>query len=223
MSQTKTQAPGMNNFYSRSGASTPKSGTVVPGMHKTATDKPGAPVVDSSAPVVGFLYSISRKGIGEYWPVHVGRNTIGRDEECDIRLSEGTVSGIHALLNVKKLKTGDRRLVAQIRDEGSKNGITVNDEELDFDNHEVKTNDIIRIGDNYQLLLLLINGADYGLSVAENFVDLGDTEEIPPMFGASKPSGSDTFSPYNSEHRASNGTQAVDGIDNFANGGTQFL
>ncbi|MCM1028220.1 MAG: FHA domain-containing protein [Pseudoflavonifractor sp.] len=222
MSQTRTQAPGMNSIYSRPAAPSAKGGTVVPGMHKTATDAPGAPVTDASAPVVGFLYSLSRKGIGEYWPVHIGRNTIGRNEECDVRLAEGTVSGVHALLNVKQLKTGDRRLVAQIRDEGSKNGITVNDEELDFDNHEVKTNDIIRIGDNYQLLLLLINGADYGLSVAENFVDLGDTEEFPPVFGGQS-TGDDTFSPYNSEHRASNGTQAIDGIDNFANGGTKFL
>ena len=124
---------------------------------------------------------------------------------------------------MKQLKTGDRRLVAQIRDEGSKNGITVNDEELDFDNHVVKTNDIIRIGENYQLLLLLINGSDYGLSVAENFVDLGEPEDLPPMFGAQQSMSNDTFSPYNSEHRASNGTQAMDGVDNFANGGTKFL
>lgn len=217
MSQSRTQAPGINDIYSRPSV---KSGTVVPGMHKNATNDPDAPIFDSSAPVVGFLYTISRKGIGEYWPVHVGRNTIGRNEECDIRLNEGTVSSLHAVLNVKQLKTGDRRLVAQIRDEGSKNGITVNEEELDFDNHSVKTNDLIRIGENYQLLLILINGVDYGLSVSENFVDLGEPEATPQTYEAQSDA---TFSPYNSERRASNGTQSIDGTDNFANGGTKFL
>lgn len=221
MSQGNTQIPGVNNFYNRQSAmGAAKPGTVVPGMHRTATDTPQTPVSVPTAPVVGFLYTISRKGVGEYWPVHLGRNTIGRNDDCDVCLSEGTVSGLHALLNVKQLKSS-HKLVAQIRDEGSKNGVTVNDEELDFGIHECFNNDIIRIGDNYVLLLLLINAEDYGLSVADDFVETGDAEDMmPPVFA---PAGNDTESPYNSEHRASNGTQAIDGFDNFAGGGTKFL
>ena len=81
MSQNNTQAPGIGDIYSR-GASSATNGTVVPGMHKAATDTPDTPVTAPTAPVVGFLYSISRKGIGEYWPVHIGRNKIGRDADC---------------------------------------------------------------------------------------------------------------------------------------------
>lgn len=104
MSQNNTQAPGIGDIYSR-GASSATNGTVVPGMHKAATDTPDTPVTAPTAPVVGFLYSISRKGIGEYWPVHIGRNKIGRDADCDVILKEGTVSGIHALLNVNSRAT----------------------------------------------------------------------------------------------------------------------
>lgn len=220
MSQNNTQAPGIGDIYSR-GASSATNGTVVPGMHKAATDTPDTPVTAPTAPVVGFLYSISRKGIGEYWPVHIGRNKIGCDADCDVILKEGTVSGIHALLNVKQLKS-DHRLVAQIRDEGSKNGITVNGEELDFGMYDCKNNDIIKIGDNYELLLLLVNANEYGLKVAENFMALeGDDEfapNVPPFSGYDN-----TNSPYSGANRASNGTMAIDGVDNLASGGTKFL
>ncbi len=71
------------------------------------------------APVVGFLYSISRQGIGEYWPLHIGSNKIGRSGNCDICLKEGTVSDIHAELNIKQMKT-THKILASIKDIGSK-------------------------------------------------------------------------------------------------------
>ena len=60
-------------------------------------------------------------------------------------LAEQTVSERHAALNIKQLKS-TRKILASIRDEGSKNGIYVNDEELDYDAHEVKNHDIITTG-----------------------------------------------------------------------------
>ena len=114
MSQEKTSVPGMensyyankkNNMYSRT--TTPdmgSRGTMVPGMEEVA---PNVGRHESSAkggaPVVGFLYSISRQGIGEYWPLHIGSNKIGRSGNCDICLKEGTVSDIHAELNIKQM------------------------------------------------------------------------------------------------------------------------
>lgn len=213
--------PGAGSPYQRTASST--KGTVVPGMHEQAPgvmpEMPGK----TSDPVVGFLYSISRKGIGEYWPVHIGRNTIGRDASCDIVLNESTVSGTHAALNVKVLKK-DNRIVAQIRDEGSKNGITVNDEELDFGNHECFDKDLIRIGDNYVLLLILINAKDYGLTVSEDFMAADDAQPADDFTGRSNLGGTTSLNDlYDSSRRAEGGTQSIDGTNSFDAGGTKFL
>ena len=71
------------------------------------------------------------------------------------------------------------KLIASIRDVGSKNGMYLNDEELDYDNHTCKLNDIITVGSCYKLLLILIDAADYGLSVAEDFVAEDEVPENP--------------------------------------------
>ena len=162
------------NPYSRAAADAngfSSAGTIIPNMQPfsspAAEGKPGKLV--ASEPVVGFLYSISKQGIGEYWPLHIGRNTIGRSESCDICLKESTVSDLHAALNIKQIRS-ENKLYASIRDEGSKNGIFVNKEELDFDAHSCKSNDIITIGLHYRLLLLLIDAEAYGLTVDEGFI-----------------------------------------------------
>ena len=235
MSSDSTKVPGMGNnadyqdFYSRRPAdmmpNRPPKGTVVPGMNKYAPKveeqaaRPAAPQV----PVVGFLYSISRQGFGEYWPLHIGSNKIGRTADCDVCLAEQTVSERHAALNIKQLKS-TRKILASIRDEGSKNGIYVNDEELDYDAHEVKNHDIITIGDNYKLLVLLIAAEDMGLSIAENFqpVEIAPAEEedvpFPPMGNHD-----DTGSLYSSANRVTGGTVAMDGSAPETSGRTRFL
>ena len=61
---------GNGNFYSRSNS--PQNGTIVPEMHnKNAGSNPNDPMrpigpanTQYERPVVGFLYSISRKGVG---------------------------------------------------------------------------------------------------------------------------------------------------------------
>lgn len=187
-----------------------------PGVEQR-NQRPNTPQV----PVVGFLYSISRQGVGEFWPLHIGSNKIGRTADCDICLAEQTVSERHASLNIKQLKS-TRKILASIRDEGSKNGIYVNEDELDYDSHPVKNNDIITIGDNYKLLLILIDAEEMGLSIAENFQPvevIGDKEpEFPPMGGVD-----DTGSLYNSTNRVENGTVAMDGSSPVTSGRTRFL
>lgn len=194
MSQNKTVVPGMesgnsfggsysNDFYSKS-TQTPgvSKGTVVPGMNKTAT---GQQQVHSNhsqptprhpgKPVAGFLYSISRQGIGEYWPLYRGQNTIGSSPKCDICLSEGTVSGEHAVLVVRQLKNPEKT-IASINDARSTNGTMINGESLGFSAVECFNGDIITIGENYELVLILVDVKALGLKIAENFIPLNQSE-----------------------------------------------
>lgn len=231
MSQEKTAVPGMgdgyysnsnNRLYSRSSThvnySDNNRGTIVPGMEQMA---PGTrmkePNDGNTAPVVGFLYSISRQGIGEYWPIHLGTNRIGRSENCSICLKENTVSDIHAELYVKQMKT-TRKILASIKDVGSKNGIFVNDEELDYGTHECFNNDLITIGLNYKLLLILIDAEGLGLSVSENFMAVEEEPELP--FQPQR----NNFNPYDHNSRpVNNGTIAMDGSQDTESGGTRFM
>lgn len=193
------------NPYLRDSEFDQNAGTYVPGMHAEA---PGVkneneePTNDT--PVVGFLYSISRKGIGEYWPLHLGTNTIGRAADCDIRLNEMSVSEHHAVISIKQMKT-QHKLIASIRDAGSKNGIFLNDEELDYENHSCKMHDLILIGRNYKLLLLLIDAERYGLTVADDFVPAVETTDIPQQGALG------FMDPYSSEGRKIDGTVNLNG------------
>ena len=201
--------------------------TFVPGMQDNA---PG--VVDNkfdqakgNTPVVGFLYSISRKGIGEFWPLHLGTNTIGRSSDCDIVLKERSVSEHHATLSIKQMKS-TKKLIASIRDVGSKNGMYLNEEELDYDNHTCKLNDIITVGTNYKLLLILIDAEDYGLSVSEDFAAVEDEDaffgDMPQGFVGDNTQG--RFNPYNSENRnVDTGTVDLNGGQPNKPGGTKFM
>ena len=232
MQQDRTFIPGIdenaaNDLYSRrsSNVGNHMSGTFVPGMQESAPS-----VVDTTAgnkyeePVVGFLYSISRKGIGEYWPLHMGSNTIGRSANCDIRLREMSVSSQHAKLSIKQMKTTGA-LIATIRDEGSRTGMYVNDEELDYETHNCKNGDIITVGASYQLLLLLINAKDLGLSVAENFV--ADNDPEPAADNAMSIPAMDpnvTNAPYRRQNRPSyDGTVDLSGGSFNMGGDTQIM
>lgn len=222
----KTMIPGMEDnargdFYSRGGSSSMK-GTFVPGMQGSAVPNPGDSIPGmsgtkraSTVPVVGFLYSISRCGIGEYWPLHVGTNTIGRSADNDIQLKEMSVSDHHASLAVRMMKSSGK-LIASVCDKGSKNGMYLNDEELDFENHSCKNGDIITVGTSYQLVLLLINPNEYGLSVAENFVA---TDEDSADY---VPAPAEPVDPY--ERRQNETVDLNGGVqDDFDIGGTQMM
>ena len=185
MTTSETYVPGMNtapgqksynDLYSRQSAKEAQysgNATYVSGMDANNGSDAQAPqpkkVEYNGEPVVGFLYSISRKGIGEYWPLHLGSNTIGRSDSCDIQLNEASVSDSHATLSIKQMKS-TQALIASVRDTGSKNGMYLNEEELDYDNHSCKNGDVLTIGTCYKLLLILINAKEYGLSIAENFI-----------------------------------------------------
>lgn len=222
--------PDRNNLYTRS-ASNPINnlgGTYVPGMQQNA---PGveqeyqqplqSTVSKREEPVVGFLYSISRKGIGEYWPLHLGANTIGRSAECSVQLKELSVSEKHAVLNVRKMKSTSE-VIASVRDVGSKNGMYINDEELDFENHPCKNGDVLTVGTCYQLLVILINTQQYGLKIAQDFQSV-------PVPASDFMTDSDPFASlekgglYGRHKQADDGTIDLGGASPFMSGDTSVL
>lgn len=195
-----------SNFYSRENRHSAARGTIVPGMEGNQVGRPVEntdPVshprkpAQHGKPIVGFLYSISRNRAGEYWPIQLGKNTIGQDENNDVMLAEGTVSSSHAVLLTRQGKNG---IIASIKDDQSTNGTKINGEPLDFGAEECHDGDIITIGNNYELLLVLIDSEKRGLKPSDDFITVEmetepeEPEDIPPFpGGATRPGG---FNPY---------------------------
>lgn len=165
------QPSSSNSLYSRS-AEPVSGGTMVPGMQSQGQSAPQQSAARPATPVVGFLYSISNGGVTEFWTLHLGTNTIGRAADCDIQLLEASVSDHHAALSIKQMKSTGK-VIASVRDTGSKNGMFVNDEELDYDMHPCQNGDVLTIGLAYKLLLVLVNPVEQGLFPADNFVAVG--------------------------------------------------
>jgi len=256
MSQNKTVIQGLepmdapqqnasgagNNPYARGGVNPYQTnvprGTQVPEYMQTPRPElqdmgqaaPTGRAFTSGKPVVGFLYSISRTAVGEFWPLHIGPNTIGQNPSSDIVLPEGTVSRDHAVLVVRRLRTPEK-IIASINDARSTNGTMLNGVSLGFQAEECKNGDIITLGDNYQLLLILIDSAALGLSVSENFIPTQVAEEQAPFdpFAQMQPGatrneanpggfygGYDPAGPYT----PSQGTVGLDGSTGNNKGGT---
>ena len=236
MSQNKTVIPGFepadnsnnnvnSSFYSRNGSvrQTGK-GTVVSGM----TDNPahaqrvtnagqfspvkGMPLV-SDKPIVGFLYSVSKTAAGEFWPLQIGQNHIGKSPDCDVILSEGTVSSDHATLVIRKMKNPEK-VIASICDAQSTNGTMLNGESLGFTAVECKSGDIITIGDHYELALILVDASSFGLSVSEEFLTVDE-----PAAKSAQPGGA-ANSPYGRSQRPKDGTVGFEPEGSGNNGGT---
>ena len=164
-------------------------------------------------PILGFLYSISRMGLTEYWPLKIGKNIIGKNYDCDVRLAEQTVSDLHARLVIQQMKNPEK-IVASLRDEGSTNGTMVNGLNIGFDNVEIKNGDILTIGDNYQLLFLLVDKKEYGLAPSENFIPMDD-------FSGEDDMGIDGFYESGADDMYRKGTVAYDGSTGGETGGTK--
>ena len=183
MSSNRTIIPGMETPYNNpasepsvgssqqyAGGAATGGGTCVP---NGVPNPMGEPVYSqpSQKPVVGFLYSISKTGGGEYWPVHIGSNTIGRSVDNDVCLQEGTVSEKHASLVVRVMKNPEK-VIASICDSSSTIGTMINGESLGFDQRECFNGDILTIGAHYDLLLVLIDAKQIGLKVCPDFIPL---------------------------------------------------
>ena len=254
MSQNKTVIQGLEpetgfsaptgnsnqSFYSRSSNSAAR-GTVVPGMqdaipeNNNTQERISTPqtnrVIQSGKPVVGFLYSVSRTPLGEFWPIQMGKNTIGQSSDNDIVLLEGTISSKHAVIVTRQGKSG---IIAAIKDTESTNGTFINGEPIDFSAEECHDGDIITIGNNYQFLFVLIDCAKLGLAASKGFISvegtnstMTDDPDIPSFNpgGTTRPGG---FDPYNDGPTnwggtggySGGGTVGMDGSSTGGHGGT---
>lgn len=201
------------NFYSRGNRNYSARGTVVPGMQSNAPayqnveprqEVPRQTFVPPhpGKPVVGFLYSVSRTPFGEYWPLQLGKNTIGQSPDSNIQLSEGTVSLNHAVIITRQGKNG---IIAAIKDSESTNGTFINGEAIDFEAEELHDSDIITIGQNYQLLFILIDAAKIGLVPNPRFIPIEVEQEEEdefadvPSFGGGTTQAAGGFSPFGTQ------------------------
>ncbi|MBO5832236.1 MAG: FHA domain-containing protein [Alistipes sp.] len=182
----KTVYPGapVNNVdYSQS--SNPSQGFTP--VNNDGTIFPGAvPAASNSAsvnkkPIYGFLYSVSKDSCGEYWPLYLGANTIGRSANANVCLSEASVSSQHATLVIRQMqnKGEDAGLFVFIQDTGSMCGTLVNGTTLDFNPRECKNGDIITIGENYELYFILVEPKAIGLLPKPNFKSTAKAEPVP--------------------------------------------
>lgn len=150
--------------------------TVILDADSSTKDSSGIP----SRKLAGFLVSYSHLDTGEYWPLYLGKNDIGKSTECDVVLRERQVSDLHATINIRRIKNknNDNSPLAYIvSDNNSTNGTQVNDEDLvDKSNLlKLKHNDIIDIGE-YRLMLVALDNIILGLSVNPNFVSLDNND-----------------------------------------------
>lgn len=179
--QGKGNASG--SIYSRGGyGGGAKRGTQVPGMSE-GVEPNRQPVADNGKPIRGFLYSISRGVVGEFWPLRQGKNTIGSSANCDICLPEATVSEEHASITIRILEA-QGKTIASLKDTDSTNGTRINGVDVDFDANPCKNGDIIRFGLNYECLLILIDTEEHGLKVSKDFISVDPVaqDDSAPIF-----------------------------------------
>lgn len=179
MGNNKTICPGMEGAYTSASSNYNQQEVNVP--HGTYSPhsmmSPSSQPMQNQKPIVGFLYSVSKTGSGEYWPLHIGSNSIGRAQDNDICLSETTVSSQHAVLVVRQMKNPEK-IIASICDSRSTCGTMINGESLGFDPRECFNGDVITIGEHYDLYFILIDAKQIGLNTCSEFspsdINMGD-------------------------------------------------
>lgn len=225
----KTYVPGLNHKTPQ-GAQGENGDNNMTEAHKM----PGFSAAEGEEPaVVGFLYSLSRGGDPEWWPLHIGQNKIGKSADMDICLAEQSISSHHANINLKRLRRKGNALAASIIDVGSKTGIILNDEELDYDAHKLENEDIVTFGLNYKCVVILVDPTKYGLDENEEFAPANQTPkkkatiiefaEIPepdPFSGLEDTATAATGSKF--DPNSTINTSGIDGID-LSGGGTKIL
>ena len=101
--------------------------------------------LDGPRTLVGFLVSFENVDLGQYWPLHQGRNVVGREGAAsglDVEIAHPTTSSLHAVL-LAVAQPG--RVV--IEDTSSTNGTFVNDNVLaPGQRWELRDGDRVRFG-----------------------------------------------------------------------------
>ena len=89
--------------------------------------------------IEGFLVTYDFNKYGNFYPLYLGKNSIGRQSTNDIVLNDPSISNEHALI----LFRGNQIL---IEDKLSVNGTFLNNSEESIDRGTLKDNDLIRFG-----------------------------------------------------------------------------
>ncbi len=101
--------------------------------------------LDGTRILVGFLVSYEGVELGQYWPIHQGKSTVGRQGAAtglDIEIAHPTTSSMHASL-LAASQPG--RVI--IEDAGSTNGTFVNENPLaPGQRWELRDGDRLRFG-----------------------------------------------------------------------------
>ena len=166
---------GFNPAQANNQKNVDRRSTIYPGMQGPQTGVQG-----HNTPIAGFLYSVSRTSAGEFWPIYEGPNSIGRGVENVVNLSDPQVSEKHAKLVVRPMfnlneKTG---VLVYIQDDASTCGTMLNGISLGFEPKECHHGDIITIGPNYELYLILVDAASLGLAPKEALQNLKPAENV---------------------------------------------
>ena len=104
--------------------------------------------------LVGFVVSYQGDPFGAFWPLHAGRNVVGRAgaaEALDLEINDPTTSSQHAAFHVDSATRA-----VHLEDLGSTNGTFVNEEPLGPQGHrEIRDGDRIRFG-GFTLVLKVV-------------------------------------------------------------------
>ncbi len=124
--------------------------------------------------LVGFLVSFSRLSAGEYFPLLLKNNTIGRSESNDIVLPEGSVSSHHARILIVR---DDQDLLFSLSlSEEAGSAVRVNGVNLlKFEGQRTLLNpsDVIDVG-GYKLFLIVIDSIALKLTQNAKFIHVDD-------------------------------------------------
>ncbi len=157
--------------------------TIYPGMANAATSANSACTATHNTPIAGFLYSVSRTMAGEFWPIYEGPNKIGRSVEAVVQLNDPLISENHATLVVRPMYNQNQKtgILVYVQDDASTCGTMLNGNSLGFEPKECHHGDILTIGPNYELYLILVDAASVGLAPKEAL------QNIPPVAAPQSP------------------------------------
>lgn len=116
--------------------------------------------------IVAILYSISNHGIGELWPLYIGKNSIGRSTTNSVVLSEESVSKEHAVIYIHMTKEGCFHV--KTKDCGSTLGTLLNGNEIGFNVVECSNGDVLSFA-NYEVALIVLYPDQLNIHECPNF------------------------------------------------------
>lgn len=94
--------------------------------------------------LIGWLVTFDDANEGFSFTLTEGRNSIGRDDDRDLRIEHQKISGRHCCIQHRANPDGSSR--TWIFDENSTNGTVLNGNDIFTDRPEIKDGDVLKIG-----------------------------------------------------------------------------